>query len=102
VLGALAVARRPRLAWLHVPCALWGAAVEILGWICPLTPLENALRLRAGEAGYAGGFIETYLVPVVYPEALTRPTQLALGAAALALNIAAYAWLWRRRARVRP
>src|SRR5512146_3503694 len=67
LLGGLLAIRWPRLAWVHLPCAAYGAAIEIGGWICPLTPLENVLRHRAGEAGYTGGFVEHYLLPVLYP-----------------------------------
>ena len=89
--------RRPRLAWLHVPAAVWGVLIEFAGWVCPLTPLENALRLRGGEAGYSGGFIEHYLLPVLYPAGLTRNTQLLLGSFVLALNLAVYGLLLARR-----
>lgn len=101
VSGGLLVWKWPRLAWLHVPCALWGAAVELGGWICPLTPLENSLRLRAGEAGYQGDFVARYVLPVLYPEGLTREMQLVFGAIVLAVNGAVYWRLWRR-GRVRP
>jgi mannose-6-phosphate isomerase-like protein (cupin superfamily) len=100
VLGALLVARWPRVAWAHVPAALWGAAVELAGWTCPLTPLENRLRARGGAGGYSGGFVDHWVLPVLYPEALTRPTQVALGVLALAVNVALYAWVIRRRSRV--
>ncbi len=99
VVGALLVARWPRLAWVHIPCALWGALIEFAGWICPLTPLENLFRQRGGEAGYAGGFVEHYVLPVLYPENLTRPVQVALGTLVLIVNFAAYWRLWRRHAR---
>ena len=95
--GGLLVLRRPRLAWAHVPCAVWGALVELMGWVCPLTPLELELRRRAGQAGYAGGFVEHYVVPVVYPEDLTRGLQLAAAAVVLAVNALAYRTLLRRR-----
>ncbi len=98
-LGGLAAIRWPRLVWLHVPAALWGAAIELVGGICPLTPLENRWRRLAGEAGYEGGFIDHYLVPVIYPEGLTRPIQIALGLAVLAVNAAAYLVVWRRHRR---
>jgi len=98
VLGALLVLRWPRLAWIHLPCALWGALIEFAGWVCPLTPLENWFRQLGGQAGYAGGFVEHYLLPVLYPQNLTRPVQLALGTLVLILNAAAYGRLWRRRA----
>jgi hypothetical protein len=102
--GGLLALRWPRIAWLHIPVAIWGAAVELGGWICPLTPLENRLRAAGGEAGYAGGFIEHYLVPIVYPSGLTRGHQLALGVAVLVVNLAVYGVVVRRwsRARRRP
>lgn len=100
VLGGLLVLRRPRLAWVHVPVALYGAAIEFVGFVCPLTPLENWLRHRGGEAGYAGGFVDHYIVAALYPTGLTRSLQLALGVFVLALNATVYAlWLRRRRAR---
>jgi hypothetical protein len=101
VLGGVLVLRRPRLAWAHLPCAAWGALIEFAGWICPLTPLENWLRRRGGAAGYPGGFIEHYVLPVLYPSGLTRGVQLALGAAVLLINAAVYWTLWRRLARGR-
>jgi hypothetical protein len=97
VLGAVAVLRWPRLAWVHVPAAIWGVLIEFAGWTCPLTPLENALRSRAGEAGYAGGFVEHYIVATLYPGGLTRAIQYALGAAVLAINVGVYALVIRRR-----
>ena len=97
--GGLLVLRWPRIAWVHVPVAVWGVAVELGGWICPLTPLENRLRAAGGEAGYAGGFIEHYLVPIVYPSGLTRGHQLALGIAVVAVNLVVYGVLLSRRAR---
>jgi len=96
VLGGFLVLRRPRLAWLHLPAAAWGAGIEAAGWICPLTPLENDLRRAAGQAGYAAGFIEHYLLRVLYPEGLTRSDQLALAGLVLAINLIAYTLLLRR------
>lgn len=96
VLGGLLVLRRPWVAWIHLPAALWGALIEFGGWICPLTPLEVALRRGAGEAGYAGGFIEHYVVALLYPEALSRELQVALGAAVVLINAWIYAVLARR------
>lgn len=97
VLGGLMLGRWPRLAWLHLPAVAWGVLIEILGWTCPLTPLENHLRRLAGEAGYETGFITHYLTPLLYPPALDRPVQWLLGAAALLINLAIYAWWWRKR-----
>jgi Protein of Unknown function (DUF2784) len=90
VLGGLLVLRRPRVAWLHVPAAIWGVLIEYTGWICPLTPLENSFRMRGGEAGYGGGFIEHYIQPILYPAGLTRSTQVVLGSLVLVLNLTAY------------
>jgi Protein of Unknown function (DUF2784) len=97
VLGGLLVLRWPRLAWLHVPAAVWGVLIEYTGWICPLTPLENSFRVRGGVAGYSGGFIEHYIQPVLYPAGLTRGTQLVLGSLALLVNLTAYGLVIGRR-----
>ena len=91
VLGGLLVLRWPRLAWVHIPAAIWGVLIEYAGWICPLTPLENSFRMKSGEAGYSGGFVEHYLLPTLYPAGLTRSIQLVLGSAVLFLNLAVYA-----------
>ena len=96
-LGALLVLRWPRVTWVHVPAAAWGAAIEFGGWICPLTPLENALRERAGESPYAGDFVGRYLVPVIYPEGLTREAQIVLGLLVVAVNVGVYGVVLRRR-----
>lgn len=97
VLGGFLVLRRPRLAWLHAPVFLWGAAIEFGGWICPLTPLEKWLRELGGEGAYAGGFVEHYVTALIYPEGLTRNIQLLIGAGVLAINAAIYLRLWQRR-----
>ena len=101
ILGGLAVLRWPAMAWVHLPAAAWGVAIEFGGWICPLTPLEVALRRRGGEVGYSGSFIERYVTPVLYPDGLTRPTQVVLGLTVLAVNGWVYWQLMRRRARPR-
>jgi hypothetical protein len=100
VTGGVLVWRWPRVAWLHVPAAIWGAAVELFGWICPLTPLENELRARAGAQGYTGGFVEHYLMPVLYPEGLTRNAQVMMGAFVVVLNVGVYAALVVRHRRL--
>lgn len=97
VLGGLLALRWPRIAWIHVPIALYGAIIEFAGFTCPLTPLENWLRQRGGEAGYAGGFIEHYIMAALYPAGLTREVQLTLGIAVLAINAVIYAIWWKRR-----
>ena len=90
VLGGLLVLWQPRIAWVHIPCAIWGAWVELAGWICPLTPLEVDLRTRAGEIGYEGGFIERYVTAALYPRGLTREIQIGLGIAVVAVNVIIY------------
>jgi hypothetical protein len=99
VLGGLLVLKWPRVAWAHLPAATWGVLTEYSGWICPLTPLENWLRARGGESGYAGGFVEHYLLRTLYPEGLTRRDQLVLGTLVLAINVAAYAAVVARKRR---
>lgn len=100
VLGGLLVWRWHRLVWLHVPAALWGVLVELMRWPCPLTPLEHSLRLTAGQAGYSGGFVEHYLLPIIYPAELTPQIQIGLGLFVLLLNGLIYGVLlgqrWRR------
>ena len=91
-LGGFLVLRWRRLAWVHVPVALWGAAIAVTGFTCPLTPLENRLLRLGGRAGYQGGFIEHYVTAALYPAGLTREVQLVLGMVVLVLNLVVY---WR-------
>ena len=100
-LGAMLAIRWPRIAWVHVPCAVWAAFVEFSGRICPLTPLENELRRRAGLELYRGDFVANYVFPVLYPEGLTREAQLVIGLFVVLLNVAGYAWVIRRAGRRR-
>ena len=97
--GGLLVLRWGWIAWLHLPAATWGAVVEFTGWICPLTPLENWLRVQSGEAGYEQDFLARDLLPILYPGDLTRDLQLLLGTVVVVLNAAVYWWLWRMQAR---
>ncbi|NML15968.1 DUF2784 domain-containing protein [Azohydromonas sp. G-1-1-14] len=97
VAGAALLPRWPRLVWLHGPALLWGIWVEAAGAACPLTPLENRLRALAGAQGYAGGFVEHYLLPLLYPAGLTRGTQGALALLVVLVNLLLYARWWRRR-----
>jgi hypothetical protein len=99
LLGGLLVVRWPRLAWLHAPAALWGVLVEYSDSLCPLTPVENYLRERAGAAAYQGDFIEHHLMPLLYPARLTRAMQIVLGSAALLFNVLVYWRLVRKRRR---
>ena len=91
VAGGLVVLYRRGLAWLHLPAVAWGVFVELTGRICPLTPLENALRQRGGGVTYEASFIEHYVVPVLYPVGLTRELQWLFAAAVLLINGAVYA-----------
>jgi Protein of Unknown function (DUF2784) len=99
VLGALLVLRWPRLMYLHIPAVVWGGIVEFIGMICPLTPLEVRLRQLSGDAGYKGGFIEHYIVALLYPSGLTRTVQIVLGFLAVVPNVAIYSLLLLRRKR---
>lgn len=100
VLGGLLVMRFPRSAWLHLPSALWAGAVECAGWSCPLTHLENHFRIRAGLTGYSGGFIEHTVIPIIYPDMLTRTHQILLGIVVVAVNAVLYAVVVNRARRV--
>lgn len=102
VLGGLLALRWRWLALLHLPAAAWAVFIEATGRICPLTPLEVSLRIAAGDAGYDGGFVEYYLIPIIYPAGLTRGVQFALAALVLAVNLAVYAAVLRRSLRPPP
>ena len=97
VLGGFLLRRLPKLIYAHVPAAVWGVLIEFAGWVCPLTPLENSLRARGGQARYEGDFIEHYIIPVLYPHGIHRNTQVALGIAAFAVNAIAYFLYLRHR-----
>ena len=96
VLGALLTLRWKWIVWLHVPAFMWGAFVEFLGAACPLTPLEQHLRIAAGEQGYTGGFIERYIVPAMYPAGLTTSMQVAIGVFVIGINAVIYGCLLYR------
>jgi hypothetical protein len=97
--GGLFVLRWQWIAWLHLPAAAWGAVVEFTGWICPLTPLENWLRVLGGKVSEGHDFTARYLLPILYPEDLTRGLQLLLGTVVIVLNAAVYWWLWQTQTR---
>jgi hypothetical protein len=100
--GGLLVLRWPRCAWLHLPAVAWGVYAEATATICPLTPLENLWRQRAGASGYAGGFVEHYLIPLLYPAGLTPGGQLALALLVLVINAGIYGFAWQRRRETSP
>jgi hypothetical protein len=98
VLGGVLVLKWRSLAWIHVPAFLWGALIELAGWICPLTPLENWLREKGGGLVCQTGFIEHYLLPLLYPATLSRSSQILLGLLVLSVNLGLYGWIiWRTR-----
>ena len=99
VAGALLALWWRWVPWVHVPAAVWGVLIEWTGWICPLTPLENGLRQAGGEAGYTGGFVANYLLPLLYPSGLTRSLQFVLGLVVIGINVAVYGALIARRYR---
>lgn len=94
VAGAFLVLRWRWVAWVHLPVLAWAALIEFAGWVCPLTPLENWLRMRGGAMGYPGGFVEHYIIPILYPGQLTRSVQIALGALVLLINAGIYGVTW--------
>jgi hypothetical protein len=97
VCGSILVLWWPRAVWVHAPAVVWGVLVECAGMTCPLTPLENRLRLLGGDAGYDQDFLSRWLLMILYPSSLTRELQIALGASLLLFNIGLYAWILRRR-----
>jgi len=96
VFGGLLALQNSAWMWLHLPAAAWAALVVIMGWTCPLTPLEQNLRAAAGQDGYEGDFIQHYLLSAIYPEGLTRTVQIWLGVGVLAFNLIVYAFVFRR------
>ena len=97
--GGLLVLKWRWIARLHLPAVVWGAVVEFTGWICPLTPLENWLRVQSGEAGAQDDFTTRYLLPILYPADLTRDVQLLMGTVVIAVNAVMYCWFWRMQVR---
>ena len=101
VLGGLLALRWPWIILAHLPAAIWGALIEFQGWICPLTPLEQSLLHAAGEQGYAGGFVEHYVLAVIYPAQLTRSMQIVLGVLVVLVNVVIYAAVFYPKIRAR-
>ena len=99
VAGGFLILWRPFLRWIHLPAAAWGVLIEFTGWICPMTPWEQALRIKAGQGGYTGGFVEHYVLPILYPTELTYGVQVVLGFLIIGVNVAVYAFVAFRRAR---
>ncbi len=97
VIGAVGWLRFRWWPWFHLPFAFWGVFIQWIGWTCPLTPLENRFRQLAGEQGYRGGFVEYYIMPLIYPGPMTAAVQYVLGGLVLIVNVVIYVWIWRRR-----
>lgn len=98
VAGGFLVIRWQKVSLLHIPAVVWGVLIEFTGWICPLTPFENTLRWTGGEAGFSGGFIEKYIVSLIYPDELTRGIQILLGLTVIIINVSIYGYLlWQRK-----
>ncbi len=95
VAGGLLALRWRWAPLVHLPAALWGVFIELSGGICPLTPIENALRRAEGTSGYSGGFIEHYVVPIIYPAGLLPSIQLLLAALVVLANTLVYFFVWR-------
>ena len=95
VLGGILLIWWKKLVWLHLPSVVWGVVVEFTGWICPLTPYENTLRAQAGLEMYDGDFVMRYIMPILYPEDLTRTMQMVFGLIVLLINIACYYYVFR-------
>ncbi|TVR55959.1 MAG: DUF2784 domain-containing protein [Gemmatimonadales bacterium] len=96
VLGGLCAAWRRWVAWVHIPVALWGALITLIGWTCPLTPLENRLRRLGGQAGYDESFIEHYLISIIYPRGIGPKGWLLMGVGVVVVNLVIYGWIFRR------
>ena len=102
VVGAVFAIRWQRVVWLHIPAVLWGVLIEFAGWVCPLTPLETWLRIKGGMTGYSTGFVERYILPLIYPVNLTRNTQFILGMLVLGINVVIYgAIVIRNRSKIK-
>ncbi|MDH5446416.1 MAG: DUF2784 domain-containing protein [Gammaproteobacteria bacterium] len=96
LLGGLLVLKWPKMIWLHLPAITWGFLVELNGWICPLTPWENHFRELAGKLVYEGDFIGKYLIPLIYPDGLTREMQYVFAAIVVLINAVIYFVIWQR------
>jgi hypothetical protein len=97
--GGLLLLRSRKWAWIHLPAVIWGSVVELTGWICPLSPLENWLREKGGYEIYREAFIEHYIMPIIYPSGYTRGFQILLGIFVITLNIVLYTWAFQKRSR---
>lgn len=92
--GGLLILKWRFIMWLHIPAVVWGVVVEWMGWICPLTPWEWSLREKAGQLGYSGSFIDYYIIPIIYPEGLTRELQVSIGIFVILINLIVYGFIF--------
>jgi hypothetical protein len=97
LMGGIIAFARPKIIWVHIPCVLWAIIIELTGIICPLTPLENELRSRAGQGMYSGDFVIHYIEPMIYLEGLTRQLQIILGVMVALVNMIMYSWIYFRK-----
>ncbi len=95
--GGMLLLRWPRLVWLHLPAIIWGVFIEVSRGVCPLTPLENYLRVLDGNGEYQGGFIAHYLLLLIYPAGLTPAIQLLLAGVVIMFNLVIYTVVIRMR-----
>ena len=95
IMGGLLVLKWPWVIWIHLPSAMWATVIVLFGWVCPLTPLENMLRRINEDEAYTGGFIEHYIIPIIYPSGLTRELQITLGIFLVLLNVIVYTFVYR-------
>jgi len=102
VCGGVLALRWRAFIWLHLPAVLWGVIIEWSGWICPLTPLENLLRYKAGQTVYSGGFVEHYILPIIYPDFLTRKIQIVIGILVILINLIIYVAVWKKNKKKSP
>ncbi len=93
VAGALLVIGWRKILYIHLPAAVWAAWIEFSGRICPLTPLENWLRIKGGDTGYGGDFVGHYILSILYPSGLTREVQFILGGVVVGVNIIIYGYI---------
>ena len=98
-LGGLLFSWRPWFIWLHVPAFLWAVWIEFTGGICPLTHLENWLRIKAGQGSYESDFVANYILPLLYPVGLTRNLQIIMAILIIVINVAIYGLIFYKRSR---
>ena len=97
IVGGFLVFKWHWLIWVHIPSVIWAFLITIVGWICPLTPIENMLRQAGGGEVYSSSFIQFYLMPLIYPSAWNRGIFIAMGMSVIVINVIVYTLLFVRR-----